>query len=126
MTIPQKSISEKQFRVQILDLAKLLGWECYCVFEKASWARRSSKGFPDLVAAKTGFPILFIELKRDGEKLTLDQEKWGRLLNRTSSPFLVWTPGMWNEIVKMLSGDYYRRRERATFKTAFADELQSD
>ena len=69
------TLTEKQFLSQIVDLLKLFHWKFEHTFEQGVYARRTSKGFPDIVAVRPP-RLLFIELKSEKGKLTEDQEAW--------------------------------------------------
>lgn len=55
------------------DLATVTHWRWYHTHD----SRRSVAGFPDYVLVKH-HQILFVELKREGEKLRPDQQEWNR------------------------------------------------
>lgn len=84
------AISERDFQRQVTDLAEILGWE-FVHFRPAQtskgWRTPVSgslgKGWPDLFLARAKFMdrrIIFAELKRDGGKLTQEQERVRTLL----------------------------------------------
>jgi hypothetical protein len=93
-------MTEKALQTQILALAKRLGWtHCYHTFD----SRKSQAGFPDVVLCRPG-RLLFAELKRDGEHLTLPQKGWVDMLGR-SAPAVevyVWRPADFASIVDIL------------------------
>ncbi|WP_376793087.1 VRR-NUC domain-containing protein [Thermoflexus sp.] len=94
-------ISEKDFSQQVVDLARLLGWKVY-----RTWLSiRSPAGFPDLVLAKPGRPLILAELKTERGKLSPAQEEWLATLRQVPGiEVYVWRPGDWEEIVRVLRG----------------------
>ena len=95
--------TEAQFRQQIIELAHWGRWKAYCVFEQASYARRSSKGFPDLVLARRNQDgrtrVLIVELKSEKGKMSLEQLEWQVLF--TACPgveYFLWKPSDFEEI----------------------------
>lgn len=60
-----------------IDLARSHNWLAF----HDNDSRRNEPGFPDLVLAKPGRAPLFIEFKLDGQRMTDDQEDWGRALD---------------------------------------------
>jgi Holliday junction resolvase len=66
-------ITEKDLQSTIVDLLHLYGWITYHTFD----SRRSTPGFPDLVAIK-GTRLLALELKSDLGKVTEEQYGWLR------------------------------------------------
>lgn len=105
--------TEKQFMKAVIDLAHSYGWSIAHfktahiqradgVSYYATPVQADGEGFPDLVLAKRGEPIYFIELKTNRGKLTERQENWLYLLNRGSSPAMVFRPCEWELLVKLL------------------------
>lgn len=66
-----RTVSEKVFQQQIVNMARLLGYRLYHTFR----SDHSPKGFPDLVLCNGGCLIL-AECKTAKGKLTPDQEGW--------------------------------------------------
>lgn len=103
-----KEISEKDFLSQIIDLLKLFHWRFEHTFEQRIYARRTSKGFPDIVAVRPP-RLLFIELKSEKGKLTPEQEAWLENLRECSRGIFaeglevyLWRPSMFDEILEIL------------------------
>ncbi len=88
--------SEKEFQARVVALAKSKGWRCYHTFD----SRRSDEGYPDLTMVR-GERLIFAELKVKGRKLTKAQIAWLNDLIFAAEAYL-WTPGMWDTIVKTL------------------------
>jgi len=116
ITPPSINISEKEFTRTLIEYAEWRGWLVYHVFEQKHYAKRSSRGFPDLVMVKNG-KLIFAELKSETGKLTEHQEKWRQELKevcyqswhddamRPKFPveFFVWKPSDWDEIERTLT-----------------------
>lgn len=65
------TITEKDFRQQVLDAAQLLGWKAYFTWNSL----HSPSGFPDLILCRPP-RIIFAELKKENGKVTPAQEEW--------------------------------------------------
>ena len=93
-----KGISEKQFLAQVVDLARLCGFtHIYHTYD----SRRSVPGFPDLVLLKPG-RCLFIEVKREGKRLTPTQEDWARALREAGAEVWWFMPSEWELLKRVL------------------------
>jgi len=92
-------IKEKDFRQQVVDLAKLLGFMAYF-----SWTSiHSPRGFPDLVLAHPEKKrVIYVELKSEKGKISLAQDEWLKTLADCGQEVYVWKPSSWEEIVKIL------------------------
>ena len=91
-------LSEKDFRQQVLDLARVLGWECYFTWGSL----HSPSGFPDLVMARLS-RLIIAELKSEKGVLSEAQEKWLELLRGTGKcDVYLFRPSDWDEIVEIL------------------------
>ncbi|MBT9133034.1 MAG: hypothetical protein DDT33_01565 [Firmicutes bacterium] len=85
-------------------MAEHRGWAAYHVFDQKTYARRTSRGFPDLVLARPP-RVIFAELKSDEGKLSPEQEAWLQLLSKCDGTKVhIWRPSGWDEIVKVLTG----------------------
>jgi hypothetical protein len=94
-------LSEAVLQAAVIAVAKTAGYLVY--FTKDS--RRSPSGFPDLVCAKAGAPLILAELKTDVGACTKAQEAWlTALAASTGVVSAVWRPHMWQEIVERLRG----------------------
>ena len=105
-------ITEEQFQDQIFDLAHHLGYKVAHfrpARTKYGWTTAVSadgKGFPDTVLAKEGRPVIIAEIKREGSKLSPEQEKWINLLKQVPNiQVFVWYPSDFEDIVKCLRGE---------------------
>lgn len=99
--------TERGFQDAVIEAARYHGWEHFHVYN----ARRSPAGFPDLVLAKPGYPILLIELKTETGKLSAEQREWGRILSQAEGCYYaVWRPRDWPLIEMMLGQGQVVRR----------------
>ena len=96
-----KSMSEAEYLAQIISLLELLGWEYYHVFEQRAYARRTSKGFPDIVAIRHT-RVLFLEVKSERGKVSPEQKTWLNALKATGNEAYVLRPSDWEAVVALL------------------------
>ena len=104
------NISERDWLVQVTDLADLYGWK-WVHFRPAQtlrgWRTPVSgplgKGWPDLVMAKASH-LLFVELKSDKGKMESEQVDVLAWLMATGAETYVWRPRDFDEVVRVLSG----------------------
>lgn len=89
-------LSEKDFRHQVIDLCKLLGWKHYFTWTSI----HSPKGFPDLVLARER--IIFAELKTEKGKVTPNQQEWLDALKQANQEVYLWRPSDFDKIVEIL------------------------
>ncbi len=89
--------SEKEFQARVVALAKSKGWRPYHTFD----SRRSEPGFPDLLLLRRERQIV-AELKVGKNKLTPEQQGWLWSFADAHVETYLWTPGMWDTIVKTL------------------------
>lgn len=95
-----KSMSEKEFMAQVVELAGGLGWMVYHTYD----SRRSSKGFPDLVLAKPErFRLIFMEVKSEKGRVKPEQLAWLNVLNKCGALAMIVRPSAWDKIVEVLS-----------------------
>ena len=92
--------NERAFRKQILELARMLGWDAYFTWTSI----HSPAGFPDLVLVR-GPRLIFAELKTNAGKTTRHQDKWLYHLSRTSAEVYLWRPRDFERIVEILQGN---------------------
>ena len=98
-------ISERHFRQQVLDLARMLGWHCYF-----SWTSlHSPKGYPDLTLCQSNgdgtASLCFLELKSETGKCTPEQREWLDILGKVPGVIAKCVyPSDWDEIVLLLKG----------------------
>jgi hypothetical protein len=94
-------LTEKAFQTQVVQLARLCGFETYHTFD----SRRSDRGFPDLVLLnpKRG-RLVFAELKVARGKTTPEQDVWLANLRAAGQEVYLWRPADWDEIQVVLTG----------------------
>ena len=98
-------LSETQFRGQVIELAKLYGWQV-CHFRPAKTAKgwrtalQGHPGFGDIVAARNGRKVL-AELKVGNNKPTEEQLLW---LHHWGHDAYLWYPKDWQQIEDVFSG----------------------
>lgn len=91
-----QQITEKQFRQQVAQLAKLCGWKCYF-----TWlSLHSPGGFPDLWMIRDR--LVICELKTEKGQLIEAQWEWLMLLQQAGYEAYLWRPSDWDEIVGIL------------------------
>ena len=91
-------VSEADFQKTVVELAEILGWRTFHAARLKGHLRTpTSKGFPDLVLAKTGVRSIFAELKTDTGVVSNDQIKW--LL---ATDGVIWRPKYWDLIERSL------------------------
>jgi hypothetical protein len=103
---------EADFQATVLEYAALRGWRHYhdvatnaprrCA-DCGSFRRlpRNAPGWPDLVLVRRP-RLLFVELKREGEKPEPEQVAWLEELKACGQQVYVWTPAQWPEIERLL------------------------
>lgn len=94
-----RTLSERDFQRQVVELAKICGWRVYHPF-LSKWSER---GFPDLtmVRARDG-RLIFAELKTNKGRLTSDQAEWQNCLGTTAAEVYVWRPADFESIADIL------------------------
>ena len=91
--------TERSFMARVIAEANQAGYLVYHTFN----AKRSPKGFPDVVLAKAGSPILLCELKTERGKVTPEQATWLEVLaSVTGVESHLWRPDDWATIVQTL------------------------
>jgi hypothetical protein len=92
--VAQLRYSERQFREQIVTLARLRGWAVYWTWTSI----HSPAGFPDLVLCRPP-RLIFAELKTATATVTPAQQEWLAALGAcgTSEAFL-WRPADWPQV----------------------------
>lgn len=107
-----KNISEKEFQVQVIQLAKLNGFLCHHQLvpfrisrdgkPRAITEENTDPGIPDLILVR-GHHVLYRELKTMKGKCSPDQERWAKALHRAGADYDLWRPSDWDEIVLTLT-----------------------
>ncbi|MCR4395046.1 MAG: VRR-NUC domain-containing protein [Dehalococcoidales bacterium] len=94
-----KKTTEKEFRQQVIDLGKLLGYRTYFTWTSI----HSPRGFPDLVMSNPAQRrIIFAELKSATGELTESQKSWLETLRECGQEVYVWRPDKLEEIAQIL------------------------
>lgn len=93
-----KPETEEQFQRAIVQLASLLGWDCYHTW---SSIHSTSKGFPDLVLCRPP-ELFYAELKSQSGKVSDSQRKWLDSLIACGVEAYLWRPSDWPDIVVRL------------------------
>lgn len=99
-------LSEREFLDQVIDLARHCGWLVHHqrpARTAQGWrsAIQGHKGFPDLVLVRGSY-VLFVELKTDRGKTTLEQDDWLDRLRTAGAFAVVWRPEDWDTIERIL------------------------
>ena len=92
--------TEAEFQQKVANLALVNGFR----LQYHTWSsRHSPKGFPDLVLVnEKAKRLIWVELKREGGVLTLEQLVWGNALIACGQEYYAWWPHNWETIVKVL------------------------
>jgi len=93
-----RSILEKDFQAQIIELAGLAGWR---LIYHTHDSRRSTAGFPDLVMMRPP-EILVLEVKREKGRLTPEQGEWIDGFRACGIEAHVVRPSEWERLVARL------------------------
>lgn len=110
-------LTEKQWQKQVVDMAKLFGFEVYHPYLSI----HSERGWPDLsMVHSTNGRLLFVELKAEHGKTTTHQDKWLALLRTTGAEVYLWRPSDFEEAARIL------RSRAAKPKENGEDEVEHD
>ena len=106
-------ITEKEFQRTVIEYAQARNWKVAHFRPgmtsridkqgKPVWVtpvQADGKGFPDLVCAR--YRIVYIELKKEGEKLYPTQEMWRDVLIEAGAEWYCFKPSDWPSIEKVL------------------------
>jgi hypothetical protein len=83
-------VTEKELQAVVVEAANLFGYLSYHTFD----SRRSARGFPDLCLARPD-RVMFIELKSEKGRLTVDQTQWLQVLEKAGQEVHIWRPQQW-------------------------------
>lgn len=102
------TLSEKQFQLQVLQLAKLYGWRCAhfrpAQTRSGKWitpVQAQGKGFPDLLMLRGGRQVV-AELKVGKNKPSAEQTAWLDAFTLAHVQAFVWFPTDWRIIEETL------------------------
>jgi hypothetical protein len=97
--LAQDMVNESRFMAAVIRAAETQAYKAYHTYRST----RSAPGFPDLVLAKPGFPLLTPEIKTNIGRVTVEQESWLHLLAQTEKPIAeIWRPVRWSLILERL------------------------
>lgn len=97
MTAP---VSEADLQALIVDAARWGGWLHYHTHD----SRRSAAGFPDLVLAHPERGVVFVEVKSERGRLTVEQERWRVALAAAGAEHWVARPAGIDALIARLAG----------------------
>lgn len=98
MKTTDRTVSEKDFMADVVELATWTGWRNYHTHD----SRRSNPGFPDIVLVRDG-RLIFAELKSEKGKPTPAQRAWlGELRRCPGVEAYVWCPSDWPTLEAVL------------------------
>lgn len=104
-------MTEAQFQVQVIDLAKMAGWlvhaERPAQYRDGRWAThiQGHAGYLDLTLVHAQRKrVVFSELKVGRNKLTSEQERWLQAFRLCGAEAYVWTPADQAAIIALLTG----------------------
>lgn len=97
-----RSLSEKDFQKQVLEMARLFGWKVAHFHDSRRQVKpgvfvgdKDAAGFPDLVLVRPP-ELLVLELKRELGKTTPEQDEWLALLGACGVEARVVRPSDWD------------------------------
>lgn len=95
-------LRERDFRQQVVDYARLLGWKVWFVWSSI----HSPSGWPDLFCIHPARVEAFAaELKTEKGRVTAAQLETLGLLKAIGIRTYLWRPSMWAEIEAVLKGE---------------------
>lgn len=112
VTSSPKPITEAAWQSRVVEYAQLRGWLVHHTRPARTtrgWRTpvTGDPGFPDLVLARQG-RVIIAELKRDGGRLAPEQCRWLDHLGpamRWPVMVVVWRPGDWPKVQRILDGE---------------------
>ena len=84
------AMTEKQWLARLIQLAREDGWITNHVCDQRAYARRTTRGWPDLECLRER--LIFIEAKRENGKVSADQQRIIALLKAAGQEVYVWRP----------------------------------
>lgn len=88
-------VTEAQFQQSVTAALSLFGWLWYHTHD----SRRSNAGFPDIVAVR-GSRVLYVELKRETGRVSVDQQIWLDTLRQAGQSAFVLRPSQFDEFMR--------------------------
>jgi len=87
-------MTERLFQGRVQQALRVLGYQSYHTYD----SRRSTKGFPDLIALHPGKRrVLAIEVKTETGKVTPEQNEWLNSFAKCGVETWLLRPGMFEE-----------------------------
>jgi hypothetical protein len=103
-------VTERDYQATIIEAAHIGGWRV-ASFRPArtrhGWRTplQGDAGFVDMVLAHPYRGVIFAELKRKPNRLTVEQAAWGLVLRHAGHDWrVVWVPEMLDEFCQELAG----------------------
>lgn len=100
-------MTEKEFQSAVIDFARFCNWRV-AHFRPAQtvhgWrtpVQGDGKGYPDLTLVR-GERLLFVELKGEKGKVSVEQQDWLDALKGTGVEVYLWRPSDWDTIATTL------------------------
>lgn len=114
-----QEIGERLLQDAVIDCARTLGWRVAHfrpALTKHGWrtpVQADGKGYPDLTLVRER--IIFAELKRQGEKPSVEQQQWLDALRAAGCEVYLWTPADWLEgaVERVLGYPHHDPKEAA-------------
>jgi hypothetical protein len=94
-------ISEASWQRTVMDLFRLHGWRVW--HDTTAW--RSDAGWPDLVCTHRVHGLRFLELKREGGRVSTSQASWHADLAAAGHPVHVLRPSDWERAQQLARGE---------------------
>jgi len=97
-------VSGKDLQKTVIDYAHSKHWHCVhnpTVETKQGWRTAlaaDAKGFVDIMCFRDR--AVAIEIKGDGDRLSVEQEQWGRWLQAAGIEYYVVRPADWPDVVR--------------------------
>ncbi len=103
-------ILERPFMTCVVEEAEKQGWHAYAVLDTRHYARRTAKGWPDVILvrgdSRGAVRCIAAELKRERGRLTAEQREWLELLGGVGGiDTYIWRPSQWQEILEVLESN---------------------
>ena len=102
--------TEKDLQRSVMDYARANRWRVAHHHDSRRQVRpgvhvgdRDAAGMPDLMLVRDD-RLVFVELKSEHGKLTVNQQQWIDALEQTAAEVYTWRPGDWREVETTLGG----------------------
>ena len=95
-------VTERDLAATVIEAAEALGWKVFAVLDTRVPAKRTSKGWPDLVLVK-GPEMIFAELKTQRGVVSSEQDGWLEALREVRRyTVALWRPSDMASIMERL------------------------